>query len=55
MREVQRGERKEAERREELGRNALKVVHQNEGAVGRTVDMMVQHLAERDFYVAPEK
>ena len=32
-------------RREQLGQNALKVVHENLGAVDRTVDMIVQHLA----------
>jgi 3-deoxy-D-manno-octulosonic-acid transferase len=32
-------------RREELGRNALKVVHENLGAIDRTVDMIVEHLA----------
>lgn len=32
-------------RREQLGRNALKVVHENLGAVDRTADMIVQRLA----------
>ena len=32
-------------RREHLGRNALKVVHENLGAIDRTVDMIVEHLA----------
>jgi 3-deoxy-D-manno-octulosonic-acid transferase len=32
-------------RREQLGRNALKVVHENLGAIDRTVDMIVEHLA----------
>ena len=32
-------------RREELGRNALKVVHENLGAIERTVDMIVERLA----------
>jgi 3-deoxy-D-manno-octulosonic-acid transferase len=32
-------------RREQLGRNALKVVHENLGAIDRTVDMIVKHLA----------
>ncbi len=31
-------------RREQLGQNALKVVHQNLGAIDRTVDMIVEHL-----------
>ena len=32
-------------RREQLGRNALEVVRENLGAVIRTVDMIVDHLA----------
>jgi 3-deoxy-D-manno-octulosonic-acid transferase len=40
-------------RREELGKNALKVVHQNLGAIDRTVDMIVQHLEGGELYVAP--
>jgi 3-deoxy-D-manno-octulosonic-acid transferase len=42
------------ERREQLGRNALRIVHQNQGAIGRTVDMIVHHLEGEDVYVAPE-
>ena len=42
-------------RREQLGRNALKVVHDNLGAIERTVDMIVEHLAASDLYVAPRK
>ena len=42
------------ERRAELGRNARQMVEANCGAVDRTVDMIVKHLAERDFYVAPK-
>jgi 3-deoxy-D-manno-octulosonic-acid transferase len=42
-------------RRAELGRNALKVVHDNLGAIERTVDMIVEHLAASDLYVAPKK
>jgi len=41
------------ERREELGCNALKVVHENLGAIDRTVDMIVQHLEGGELYVAP--
>ena len=41
-------------RREELGRNALKVVHENLGAIDRTVDMIVKHLDNGEFYVAPK-
>jgi 3-deoxy-D-manno-octulosonic-acid transferase len=40
-------------RREELGRNALKVVHDNLGAIDRTVDIIVRHLDGGEFYVAP--
>jgi 3-deoxy-D-manno-octulosonic-acid transferase len=42
------------ERRAELGKNALAAVRKNQGAVARTVDMMVEHLAQRDIYVAPK-
>ena len=42
-------------RREQLGRNALKVVHENLGAIDRTVEMIVEHLATGDLYVAPKK
>src|ERR1035438_7430315 len=31
-------------RREQVGRNALRVVHENLGAINRTVDMIVDHL-----------
>ena len=42
-------------RREQLGRNALKVVHENLGAIDRTVDMIVEHLAaERPLRRAQE-
>ena len=40
-------------RREQLGRNALKVVRENLGAIERTVDMIVEHLdGASDIYVA---
>ena len=42
-------------RRELLGSNALKVVHENLGAVDRTVDMIVERLAAEDLYVAPKR
>jgi 3-deoxy-D-manno-octulosonic-acid transferase len=42
-------------RREQLGRNALKVVHENLGAIDRTADMIVEHLATGDLYVAPKR
>jgi len=40
-------------RRAELGRNALKVVAENHGALERTVDMILGQLKERGIYVAP--
>jgi 3-deoxy-D-manno-octulosonic-acid transferase len=42
-------------RREQLGRNALKVVHENLGAIDRTVDMILKHLVTSELYVAPRK
>jgi 3-deoxy-D-manno-octulosonic-acid transferase len=42
-------------RRLELGRNALRVVHENLGAIERTVDMIVERLDGRDLYVAPKR
>jgi len=39
-------------RRAELGRNALKVVHDNLGAIDRTVDMIVRHLDNGELYIA---
>jgi 3-deoxy-D-manno-octulosonic-acid transferase len=40
-------------RRAELGRNALKVVAENHGALDRTVEMILEQLKERSIYVAP--
>ena len=37
-------------RRAELGRNALKVVHENLGAIERTVDMIAERLANREAH-----
>ena len=45
----------DANRRAELGRNALKVVAENRGALDRTVDMILAHLKEQNIYIAPEK
>jgi 3-deoxy-D-manno-octulosonic-acid transferase len=45
----------DAPRREQLGRNALNVVHMNLGAIDRTVDMIVKHLDGGELYVAPRK
>jgi len=42
-------------RRQELGRNALEVVHENLGAIERTVEMIVEHFAASDIYVAPKR
>jgi 3-deoxy-D-manno-octulosonic-acid transferase len=39
----------------DLGRNALKVVHENQGAVGRTTDMILRHLDSEVLYIAPPK
>lgn len=40
-------------KRAELGRNALKVVQENLGAVERTVEMIVHAFKEEDIYVTP--
>jgi 3-deoxy-D-manno-octulosonic-acid transferase len=42
-------------RRAELGRNAVKVVKANLGAIERTVEMIVKHLEGGELYVAPVK
>jgi 3-deoxy-D-manno-octulosonic-acid transferase len=42
-------------RREQLGRNALKVVHENLGAIERTVDMIIKELEKGQFYIAPKR
>jgi 3-deoxy-D-manno-octulosonic-acid transferase len=41
-------------RRAELGRNAQRVVHENLGAIDRTVEMILEKLEPRDIYIAPE-
>jgi len=43
------------ERREALGRNALRVVRENLGAIDRTVDMIVGRIDDTDMYVARKK
>ncbi|MGB7769761.1 MAG: 3-deoxy-D-manno-octulosonic acid transferase [Verrucomicrobiia bacterium] len=43
------------DRRAELGRNALRVVRENMGAVGRTVDMILANLKDRGIYIVPDK
>jgi 3-deoxy-D-manno-octulosonic-acid transferase len=42
-------------RREQLGRNALKVVRENLGAIDRTVNMIVEQLDNGQLYIAPGK
>ena len=42
-------------RRAELGKNALTVVRENQGAIERTVEMIVRHLAGGEMYVAPQR
>jgi 3-deoxy-D-manno-octulosonic-acid transferase len=42
-------------RRTELGRNAMQVVRINEGAIGRTVEMIMKHLEGGELYVKPAK
>ena len=44
----------EPNRRAELGKNALKVVTENLGALERTTEMILGQLKERGIYVAPE-
>jgi 3-deoxy-D-manno-octulosonic-acid transferase len=44
----------EPKRREQLGDNALRVVQQNQGAIERTVEMIVRHLSREDMYVAED-
>lgn len=41
--------------REKLGRNALRVVGENLGAVERTIDMIVKELDGSEVYVAPKR
>lgn len=38
-------------RRAQLGRNALKVVHENLGGINRTVDMILNHLSKSEVYI----
>jgi 3-deoxy-D-manno-octulosonic-acid transferase len=38
-------------RRAELGRNALKVVRENLGAIDRTLEMILEHLKKRQIYI----
>jgi 3-deoxy-D-manno-octulosonic-acid transferase len=45
----------EPERREQLGRNAKKVVEENQGAVERTVELIVKNLKHLNTYMPPAK
>lgn len=40
-------------RREELGRTAVRIVRENQGAVVRTAEMIVEHLKGKGIYIAP--
>ena len=42
-------------RRAELGRNAQRVVHENLGAIDRTVEMILEHLKKHEIYIASDK
>lgn len=39
----------------EMGRNAVRVVRENSGAIERTVDMIVANIHNRDVYIAPKR
>jgi 3-deoxy-D-manno-octulosonic-acid transferase len=39
----------------EIGRNAVRVVRENSGAIERTVDMIVAHIGNQEVYVAPKR
>ena len=41
-------------RRAELGRNAQRVIHENRGAIDRTVEMILEHLKKSEIYIAPD-
>jgi 3-deoxy-D-manno-octulosonic-acid transferase len=43
------------ERRQQLGCNARKIVQENEGAVNRTVDLLVENLGSLGTYTVPPK
>jgi 3-deoxy-D-manno-octulosonic-acid transferase len=42
-------------RRQELGRNALQVVSENQGALERTAEMILEHLQGRELYITPRE
>ena len=41
-------------RRAELGRNAQRVVRENQGAIDRTVEMILEHLKKSEIYIAAD-
>lgn len=41
------------DQRERIGQNALRVVRDNQGAIERTVEMILRHLEGGDLYIAP--
>jgi 3-deoxy-D-manno-octulosonic-acid transferase len=43
------------ERRNQLGRHALEVVHENLGGIERTVEMILKHLDAEKVYITPKK
>ena len=43
------------ERREAMGKNAIRVVRENSGAIERTVQMIVGKMGDTDVYVAGQK
>jgi 3-deoxy-D-manno-octulosonic-acid transferase len=42
-------------RRVQLGQNALRVVQENEGAMRRTVDMILKHIDGEEIYISPTR
>ena len=42
-------------RRTELGRNAQRVIHENLGAIDRTVEMILEHLKKHEMYITSDK
>ena len=42
------------ERCDQLGQNALAVVRENQGAIDRTVEMILKHLDAQEVYIAPK-
>jgi len=42
-------------RRVQLGQNALRVVRENEGAMRRTVDMILKHIDGEEIYISPTR